>query len=158
MSDDTTASPEVLSLAQLLAASPKSARALQMSIERQQQQRAEAQRRIITATCPHCGTEGLVYLTLGASEFRHRRADCCQPALRDAAETALHSAMNVNSTAESRLEATDRYEALKKGITDRKLLRELETHELLLSSSDERIVPVKRGIEHKPGYRTKGLN
>ena len=146
MNDDQTR--KVLSLAKMLAANPRTARALQMSIEKQQHQRAEAQRRVISANCPHCGAEGVVYLTLPTGVFRHRRADCCQPALRDAAEAALHSAMNPNSTAESRLEAADRYAALKLGITDRKLLRELETHELLLSTSEERIFPVKRGIEH----------
>ena len=148
---------ETLSLARLLTVNPKSARALQVSIEKRQQERAEVQRRIINANCPHCQAAGVVYLTLRGSEFRHRRADCCQPALRDAAESALHSAMNPNSPAETRLEASDRYAALKLAITDRKLLRELETHELLLSTSEERILPVKRGIEHKPGY-TQGGN
>ena len=148
MNDDQS-TPEVMTLARLLTVNPKSARALQMSIEKQQHQRAEVQRRVINASCPYCQTEGLVYLTLPTGEFRRRRADCCQPALRDAAESALHGAMNPNSPGESRLEAADRYAALKGAITDRKLLRELETHELLLSSSSERILPVKRGIEHK---------
>ncbi|WP_407572106.1 hypothetical protein [Deinococcus altitudinis] len=143
---------ETLTLARLLTVNPKSARALQISIEKRQQERAEVQRRVITASCPHCQAAGVVYLTLRGTEFRHRRADCCQPALRDAAESALHSAMNPNSPAETRLEASDRYAALKLAITDRKLLRELETYELLLSTSEERILPVKRGIEHKPGH------
>ena len=142
---DHEITPETLSLAEMLAASPRAARTLQMSIERQQQQRAEVQRRVVNANCPHCQAQGVVYLTLGTSEFRHRRADCCQPALRDAAEAALHSAMNVNSTAESRLEASDRYAALKLGITDRALLRELETHELLLATNGERMFPTRYG-------------
>jgi len=142
--------PEALTLARLLTVNPKSARALQISIERQQEKRAEAQRRVINANCPHCGAAGLVYLTLGTSEFRHRRADCCQFALRDAAEAALHNAMNPNSSPDSRIEASDRYAALKLAITDRTLLHELETHELVLSTNEERIEPVKRGVEHKP--------
>ncbi|GGJ65167.1 hypothetical protein [Deinococcus aquiradiocola] len=139
---------DVLSLARLLTASPAAARTLQRSIERQQQQR-DTQRRVIDARCPHCHTEGVVYLTLPTGQFRHRRADCCQPALRDAAEAALHSAMNPNSPADSRLEAADRYAALKGALTHPALRRELETHEHLLATSDERILPVRRGIEHK---------
>jgi len=150
MNDDRDIQPETLTLARLLTVNSKSARALQISIERQQEKRAEVQRRVINANCPHCGTAGLVYLTLGASEFRHRRADCCPLALRDAAEAALHNAMNPNSSPDSRIEASDRYAALKLAITDRKLLRELETHELVLSTNEERIEPVKRGVEHKP--------
>jgi len=146
--DDKRISPETLTLAEMLTANPRTARALQMGIEKRQQERAEAQRRVINANCPYCQAQGVVYLTLGISEFRHRRADCCQLALRDAAEVALHSAMSQTSTLESRIEASDRYDALKLAITEHKLLRELDTLELILRTSEQRIFPTKYGPEH----------
>lgn len=143
--------PKTLGMARLLAAHPNAQRGLQRSIERQQEQR-EAQRtprRFAAAMdCPHCGAPGITYLTLptkeGPREFKRKPMDCCQPALRDAAENALHYALNPNNCAEERVEAADRYAALKGSITAPALLRELDTHEALLADIEARVSGLTR--------------
>ena len=153
-STETQVPSEVLSLAQLLTAHPQARKALQLSIERQQQAREVTQamqERLNVMACPHCGAPGIVYLTLptaaGVKEFKRKPMDCCQEALRDAAEHALHYAMNPNNDPVERLEAADRYAALKESITAKNLLTELETHELLLASIEERVsgLPTSQG-------------
>ncbi|GAA5514051.1 hypothetical protein Dcar01_02800 [Deinococcus carri] len=147
----TQVDPQVLSLAQLLNAHPNAKRGLQRSIERQQQQR-EARRtpRKFAAPmdCPHCGAPGIVYLTLptkdGPREFWRKPMDCCQPALRDAAENALHYALNPNNDPTERVEAADRYAALKESITAPALLRELATHEAILADIESRVSGLNR--------------
>ncbi|GGS38104.1 hypothetical protein [Deinococcus knuensis] len=140
--------PEVLSLARLISAHPNAARALQASIARQQAARAAAQRPTPTLSCPHCGAPGIVYLTLpgqdGPREFRHKPSDCCQDALRDAAELALHYALNPNNDPTERVENADLYAALKASITDPALLRELDTHEVLLADIERRVTGLTR--------------
>ncbi|GAA5514922.1 hypothetical protein Dcar01_03686 [Deinococcus carri] len=143
--------PQILSLAQLLNAHPNARRGLQRSIERQQQQReARCTPRKFEAPmdCPHCGAPGIVYLTLptedGPREFRRKPMDCCQPALRDAAENALHYALNPNNDPVERVEAADRYAALKESIMAPALLRELETHEAILADIESRVSGLNR--------------
>lgn len=137
--------PRVLSLAQLLQSHPNAQRALRGSIERQQQKRHadRAARPTLPMHCPHCSAPGIVYLTLpgpdGAREYRRRPEDCCQSALRDAAERALHYALNPNNDAEERVEAADRYTAIKESITRPDLLRELATHEAILADVEQRV-------------------
>jgi len=135
---------EAATLAQLLINSPRARAALHQSIERQQQ-RSEVQRRVINADCPHCGSEGVIFLTLATGVFRRRRADCCQPALRDAALAALHAGMNPTSNEESADEEMDRYVVLRLGITDPALLRELDTERLLLDTVEKRVFPTRYG-------------
>lgn len=140
--------PEVLSLARMISAHPTAARALQASIARQQAVRAAAQRPTPTVSCPHCDAPGIVYLTLpgrdGPQEFRRKPSDCCQDALRDAAELALHYALNPNNDPTERVENADLYAALKASITDPALLRELDTHELLLADIERRVTGLTR--------------
>ena len=140
--------PEVLSLARMISAHPTAARALQASIARQQAARAAAQRPTPTVSCPHCDAPGIVYLTLpgrdGPQEFRRKPSDCCQDALRDAAELALHYALNPNNDPTERVENADLYAALKASITDPALLRELDTHELLLADIERRVTGLTR--------------
>ena len=149
-----SADPKAVSLAELLTDRPKARATLQHSINRQkeQAQAAGAKRPVIHANCPHCKAEGVVYLTLPTGEFRRRRADCCQPALRDAALAALHAGMNPNSNVASSDEELKRYATLRSAIKQPALLRELDTHQMLLASLEDRIQPIKRGIENKPGY------
>lgn len=135
---------EAATLAQLLIDNPRARATLTQSIERQRQ-RSEAQRRVINADCPHCGSEGIVYLTLPTGVFRRRRADCCQQALRDAALAALHAGLNPTSNEESADEEMDRYVVLRLGITDPALLRELDTERLLLDTVDQRVFPTRYG-------------
>lgn len=135
---------EAATLAQLLIDSPRARATLTQSIERQRQ-RSEAQRRVIHADCPYCGSEGIVYLTLPTGVFRRRRADCCQPALRDAALAALHAGLNPTSNEESAAEERGRYVVLRFAITDPTLLRELDTHELLLETVEKRVFPTRYG-------------
>jgi hypothetical protein len=144
--------PKTLSLAELLIDRPRARATLQHSIERQKEQAdaAGTRRPVIHANCPHCNAEGVVYLTLPTGEFRRRRADCCQPAIRDAALAALHAGMNPNSNDVSAREELKRYAVLRSAIKQPALLRELDTHQLLLDSLENRILPVKRGIENKP--------
>ena len=140
--------PEVLSLARMISAHPTAARALQASIARQQAVRAAAQRPTPTVSCPHCDAPGIVYLTLpgrdGPQEFRRKPSDCCQDALRDAAELALHYALNPTTDPTERVENADLYAALKASITDPALLRELDTHELLLADIERRVTGLTR--------------
>ncbi|GGR11562.1 hypothetical protein [Deinococcus ruber] len=132
-------SPEVLTLAQLLAVNPKSAKALRDSIERQQAQRGETRARLFEASCPHCAAPGILYLTLATGEFRRRRKDCCQPALRDAAEAALHNALAPFGTPEDQVEASIAYMTYRSQLTDPELIRELDTHERLMTTIDTRL-------------------
>lgn len=145
---------QVLSLARLLSAHPSARRALEASIERRQAAQAQATRSAPTLDCPHCSAPGIVYLTLptkaGVRQFSRRPMDCCQPALRDAAEHALHYALNPNNDPAERIEHADRYAALKESITEPDLLRELDTHELILSNIEDRITGLHRaqgGVE-----------
>ncbi|MFC4636964.1 hypothetical protein [Deinococcus hohokamensis] len=149
--------PHTMHLAKLLKLHPNAQRTLRNSIERQQQQRdAQRTRRAVEAPmdCPHCSAPGIVYLTLpskdGPRHFLRRPMDCCQPALRDAAENALHYALNPNNDPEERVEAADRYSALRESITDPTLIRELETHELVLADIERRVSGLTRaqgGVE-----------
>ncbi|WP_104990896.1 hypothetical protein [Deinococcus sp. NW-56] len=152
--------PQTLSLARMLMASPNARRSLQRSIETQQQQR-EAKRTprpsALPMDCPHCGAPGITYLTLptkdGPREFKRKPMDCCQPALRDAAENALHYALNPNNCAEERVEAADRYAALKASITPPVLLSQLEEHEAILADIEARVSGLTRaqgGVEWGP--------
>jgi len=135
---------EAESLAQLLISSPRTRAALNQSAERQRQQ-SEVKRRIINADCPRCGSEGVIFLTLPTGVFRRRRADCCQPALRDAALAALHAGMNPTSNEESADEEMDHYVVLRLGITDPALLREPDTERLLLDTVEKRVFPTRYG-------------
>jgi hypothetical protein len=146
--------PSTLSLAQLLTAHPRARRGLELSIERQRQQRAQASRPAASMACPHCGAPGIVYLTLptssGPRPFLRRPMDCCQPALRDAAENALRYAMNPNNDAVERIEHAERYAALRECLTDPVLIRELEGHEALLADIESRVSGLARpqgGVE-----------
>ncbi|MGY2892510.1 hypothetical protein [Deinococcus sp. UYEF24] len=138
--DQDKPTPEVMNLAQLLTRSPRAQAVLQQSIERQSQ-KAEIRQRVVHANCPYCKSEGVVYLTLSTGEFRRRRADCCQLALRDAAEAALHAGMNPNSNEETSAEELTRYMTLKSAIHTPALIRELETHEFQLRTINQRIFP-----------------
>ncbi|MCD0175871.1 hypothetical protein IHN32_07930, partial [Deinococcus sp. 14RED07] len=95
-----------------------------------------------------CDAPGIVYLTLpspdGPREFRRKPSDCCQEALRDAAELALHYALNPNNDPTERVENADLYAALKASITDPALLRELDTHEVLLADIERRVSGLTR--------------
>lgn len=149
---------ETASLARLLRAHPTASRNLRASIERQRQQRDEQRTtrpHALPMDCPHCGAPGIVYLTLphpdgSTRQFLRRPMDCCQSALRDAAENALHYALNPNNDADERVEAADRYAALKASITAPALLRELATHEAILASVEQRVSGLTRaqgGVE-----------
>lgn len=139
---------QVLSLARLLTAHPSALRTLEASIERRQAAQAQTTRSAPTLDCPHCGAPGIVYLTLptktGVREFSRRPMDCCQPALRDAAERALHYALNPHSVPEERFENADRYAALKESITEPELLNELATHEEILFGIHKRVTGLHR--------------
>lgn len=135
-------SEETLSLAKLLSAHPQAKAALLRSIERQQERRD--QQAAPNLDCPYCGAAGIHYLTLpskdGPKAFYRRPADCCDHARRDAAEKALHYALFPNADPVERLENADLYAALKASITTPELLRELDTHELVLADVERRII------------------
>ncbi len=145
-----------LTLARMLAAHPNAARALQRSIERQREARAKAEQDVAVNTdCPYCLAPAIHYLTLpgknGPRNFYRRPVDCCDHARRDAAENALHYALNPNNEPAERIESADLYAALKESITTPELLRELETHELLLADIEQRVGKLTRaqgGVEH----------
>jgi len=142
--------PQTLSLARMLMASPNARRSLQRSIENQQQREAKRTPRpsALPMDCPHCGAPGIAYFTSktksGVHEFKRRPLDCCQPALRDAAENALHYALNPNNDALERVEAAERYVVLKEGITSPALLRELDKHEVILADIESRVSGLTR--------------
>lgn len=143
--------PEAVNLARLLVSHPNAQKALRASIERQQQEReAKVTRRPSAAPmdCPHCGAPGVVYLTLpskdGPREYRRKPMTCCQAARRDAAENALHYAMNPNNDALERGEAADQYAKLKDTITAPALLRQLDEHEAILVDVHERVTGLTR--------------
>ena len=146
-------SEETLSLAKLLSAHPQAKAALLRSIERQQESRD--QQTAPSLDCPYCGAAGIQYLTLpskdGPKAFYRRPADCCDYARRDAAEKALHYALFPNGDSEERLENADLYAALKASITTPALLRELDTHELLLADVERRIIKPRTSQSGKGG-------
>lgn len=131
-------SHDAQTMAQLLADHPAAARALNASIERQATRKQQAHRPA-AHVCPHCGSDGAVYLTLGEREYRRRRADCCQSALRDAALNALRYAMNPKGEPNERLENADLYAALKATITAPELLEELDAQEGVLAEVEARV-------------------
>lgn len=141
--------PQVFHMAKLLALHPNARRALEASIERQQQQQREAAAPArVDMSCPHCAAPGITYLTLptsaGTREFQRRPMDCCQSALCDAAENALRYACNPNNDPVERVDAADRYAALRESITAPELLERLHMHEDVLASVEQRIFGLNR--------------
>ena len=146
--DATALDPQVFHMAKLLSLHPNARRALEASIERQQQQRAAAAPAPVDMSCPHCTAPGVTYLTLptanGPREFQRRPMDCCQPALCDAAENALRYACNPNNDPVERVDAADRYAALRESITTPELMERLHMHEVVLATVEQRVSGLNR--------------
>lgn len=140
-------------LARLLEKYPRMAQALEGSLARQQEVRqAKAEQgpglRVVASDCPHCGAEGVKYMTLGkgaqARDYYRRREDCCQPAILDAALGALHYGMNPHGVIEEQVEAERNYKRLRALITEPALKAELAEHERYLAGIAERITDLTR--------------
>lgn len=139
---------QALSLARAFQAHPAYRRALEACTERQQQRREAANPKGPEILCPHCKAPGITYLTIqtasGPREFKRRPMDCCQPALADAAENDLRYAFNPNNKDDARVEAADRYAALRESITRPDLIERLAMKEAELADIDQRIFGLTR--------------